>query len=140
MRISLVPRRNVNQPRQVRKTVEQQLGLPAKALNIDVHDGSLGVESLFDAEALAAFEHKLKNGIVDIDHPHPAMQDDQNNNDAMQDPAQATFHGLASDLEQFYPTAPAPNNPGNTNLNFHTEKITPPYTPTWRTTHRNSNK
>ena len=109
---------------------------------------------MFDAEALAAFEHKLKNGIVDIDHPHPAMQDDQNNGDAMQDPAQARFHGqpsdnlsnnlsnnlLSQDLEQFYPTAPAPNNPGNTNLNFHTEKITPPYTPTWRTTHRNSNK
>ena len=146
-----MPRRNVLQPRLTVRTVAEQrasqLGLPLPAVNSDVHDGSLGVESLFDAEALAAFESRMtaqKNQIADIHHPHPAMQETEFNGGTMQDPAQARFYGQPSnnlsnnlsspDLEQFYPTAPDPN------LNFHTEKITPPYTPSWRTTHRSSNK
>ena len=137
-----MPRRNVLQPRLTVRTVEQQracqLGLPSPALNTaggNGGDGSVGVETLFDADSLAAFEHKLKNGIVEPDHPHPAMQETDFNGGIMQDPAQARFHGLASDLEQFYPTAPPPTNP-----KIVTESLTPPYTPSWRTTHRNSNK
>ena len=143
-----MPRRNVLQPRLTVRTVAEQracqLGLPLPAVNSDVHND---VESLFDADSLAAFESRLsaqKNQIADIHHPHPAMQETDINGGTLQDPAQARFHGqpsnnlsnnlLSQDLEQFYPTAPDPN------LNFHTEKITPPYTPTWRTTHRNSNK
>ena len=146
-----MPRRRVLQPRLTVRTVAEQrasqLGLPPPAVNTAGGDGGTGVESLFDAEALAAFESRLsaqKNQIADIHHPHPAMQETDFNGGTMQDPAQARFHGqpsnnlsnnlLSQDLEQFYPTAPDPN------LNFHTEKITPPYTPTWRTTHRNSNK
>ena len=146
-----MPRRNVLQPRLTVRTVAEQrasqLGLPLPAVNSDVRDVRDGVETLFDADALAAFESRLsaqKNQIADIHHPHPAMQETDFNGGTMQDPAQARFHGqpsnnlsnnlLSQDLEQFYPTAPDPN------LNFHTEKITPPYTPTWRTTHRNSNK
>ena len=146
-----MPRRNVLQPRLTVRTVAEQrasqLGLPLPAVNSDVRDVRDGVETLFDADALAAFESRLnaqKNQIADIHHPHPAMQETDINGGTLQDPAQARFHGqpsnnlsnnlLSQDLEQFYPTAPDPN------LNFHTEKITPPYTPTWRTTHRNSNK
>ena len=137
-----MPRRNVNQPRLTVRTVAEQrasqLGLPPPALNTAGCDGGTGVESLFDAEALAAFESRLsaqKNQIADIHHPHPAMQETDFNGGTMQDPAQARFHGLASDLEQFYPTAPPPTNP-----KIVTESLTPPYTPSWRTTHRNSNK
>ena len=139
MRISLMPRRNVLQPRLTVRTVAEQracqLGLPLPAVNSDVHND---VESLFDADSLAAFESRLsaqKNQIADIHHPHPVYAGDQDNNGTMQDPAQARFHGLASDLEQFYPTAPPPTNP-----KIVTESLTPPYTPSWRTTHRNSNK
>ena len=148
-----MPRRRVLQPRLTVRTVEQQrasqLGSPPPAVNTagGAGNGSLGVETLFDAAALAAFESRLsaqKNQIADIHHPHPAMQETEINGGTMQDPAQARFYGQPSnnlsnnlsspDLEQFYPTAPDPN------LNFHTEKITPPYTPSWRTTHRSSNK
>ena len=140
-----MPRRNVLQPRLTVRTVAEQrasqLGLPSPALNTaggNGGDGSVGVETLFDADALAAFESRLnaqKNQIADIHHPHPAMQETDINGGIMQDPAQARFHGLASDLEQFYPTAPPPTNP-----KIVTESLTPPYTPSWRTTHRNSNK
>ena len=126
-----MPRRNVNQPRRAVKTVAEQLGLPAKALNTAVHDGSDGVESLFDAEALAAFEHKLKNGIVEPDHPHPAMQETEIKNGHCGLSVAAKNNGLLFD--DLYPTAPPPTNPKIlTDLKN--------YQPTWQTTHRNSNK
>ena len=156
MRIGLMPRRNVNQPRRAVKTAEQdlaqRLGLPPKALNTDVHDGSDGVESLFDAEALKAFESRLsaqKNQTAEIHQGVTAMQGDQDTIGLSGLSVAVENNGLASDLEQFYSSAPDPNS------SFHSNSIlasrvsldarpsdskTPPYTPSWRTLPRRNAK
>lgn len=142
MRIGLVPRRNRNQPRRAVKTVQEQLGLPAMTRATGIHDGSAGVESLFDAEALVAFESRLQTQNDSIAKNHQGVT-------AMQKPQKANAHvgsrvaaekkshlsHSASIEPRLLHPAQSPQAP-DPNLDLTREF----YSPTWQTRTRNSNK